>query len=70
MYDYKYLNGPILAGSYQNWVIQSALAPLRGLEARENWVYWILTILNYKYVTMTIVHYQRIDVLIILSRPL
>ena len=35
MYDYKYLNGPILDGSYQNWVIQSALAPLRGLEARE-----------------------------------
>ena len=53
MYDYKYLNGPILAGSYQNWVIQSALASLRGLEARENWVYRILNVLKYEYTTMT-----------------
>ena len=45
-------------------------SPAGPKSARKLIRYRILTVLNYKYVTMTIVYRQCIGILIILSRPL
>ena len=48
----EHRNGSISAATTWNGVIEVALASLRGLLSRENWVYWFLTVFMCNYITM------------------